>query len=366
MSHFNAETQIRLDYMNICLSYPYIEKEGSRRYLLFYRWISWSFLLLAGIYYIPRKVSKSFDNPKCKKLIEDLASQAPRYDQTERDLVERAARYLVANFKTHNGLYWKYLFVNILALLVDVFALQFFDFILQGRFIHYGFKAYPFSRDPHNFTDYMSQTFPPFASCELTPTNKLVNKRIEKFGCHLTIMELYEKVFVGLWSYLIILIFVTSCYILFLLLMWVSCVQIYILRIAKPAYASDKVRQLVQDVTKSCKIGDIYLLYRLRQHLSHARFYELMKRLSDPASLEKPMIQTGPGGVVPQDKSGKYPPPSPADLLKPVRRPTAPQDQFMNPKYLQLLDSPNMIGRHPPQHSHPRSPHMKNNNIFIK
>ena len=43
VSHFNAETQVRLDYINICLSYPYVEgEEGEpRRYILFYRWISW-------------------------------------------------------------------------------------------------------------------------------------------------------------------------------------------------------------------------------------------------------------------------------------------------------------------------------------
>lgn len=42
VSHFNAETQVRLDYINICLSYPYVDENGSRRYILFYRWISWS------------------------------------------------------------------------------------------------------------------------------------------------------------------------------------------------------------------------------------------------------------------------------------------------------------------------------------
>ena len=79
MSHFNAETQVRLDYINICLSYPYVEDDGQRRYLLFYRWISWSLLVLAGIYYIPRKISKNQDNPKCKKLLEDLAANSFRW-----------------------------------------------------------------------------------------------------------------------------------------------------------------------------------------------------------------------------------------------------------------------------------------------
>ncbi|XP_045585285.2 innexin inx2 [Procambarus clarkii] len=359
VSHFNAETQIRLDYMNICLSYPYVDDNGTRRYLLYYRWVSWSFLLLAAVYYIPRKASKILDNTRCKKLIEDLASQAPRYDLTERELVERAARYIFYNLRTHDGLYWKYLSVNVLALMVDIFSIFFIDFILQGRFIKYGFMSYPFERDPWKFTDYMSQTFPPFASCELTPTNKLVNKRNEKFGCHLTIMELYEKVFLGLWLWLIVLTFVTCCYIVYLVLMWVPCVQVYILRTAKPAHANDRVRQLVQSVARNCKIGDIYLLYRLRQHLSHARFYELMTRLSEPNLLE---MMTSPQAGGPSDTRGKLTPISQADSMRGRR----PQDPGMNPKYLhQLLDNSDMMTRHP-HHPYQRHPRLKNTNIFIE
>lgn len=356
VSHFNAETQVRLDYINICLSYPYLEEEGeSRRYILFYRWISWSLLVLAGVYYIPRKVSKSMDNARCKKLLEDLASNASRYDQVEEQLVERAARYLIFNLKTHNGLYWKYLGVNILALVVDLFAMQYLDFILQGRFIAYGFNAYPFYRDPRTFTDYMSQTFPPFAMCELTNVNQLTNKRTEKFGCHLTIMELYEKVFLMLWLWLIVLVFLTCCYLVFLMCMWLPCVRCYLLRTAKPAHGSDKVRSVIQKVAANCKIGDIYLLYRLKGHLSHVRFYELMMRLSDPSLRSaQPQPTQGP---TPEGKD-KMPPNKMQDTLR--RRPT-PQDQQMLPEYLhQYLNNPEMMPRHP-QAPHPdqRTPLLK-------
>ncbi|KAK3856590.1 hypothetical protein Pcinc_037095 [Petrolisthes cinctipes] len=367
VSHFNAETQVRLDYINICLSYPYVEdnvegaEEGeNRRYLLFYRWISWSLLVLAGIYYIPRKVSKNFDNARCKKLMEDLAANSHRYDQAEKELVERAARYLIFNLKTHNGLYWKFLSVNVIALIVDLIAMQYLDFILQGRFIQYGIRSYPFTRDPRGFTDYMSQTFPPFASCELARENQLTNKRTEKFGCHLTIMELYEKLFLGLWLWLIILIFITCCYIIFLLCMWLPCMRAYLLRVAKPAHVSDKVRGVIQSVAQNCKIGDIYLLYRLKGHLSHARFYELMTRLADPTLFNK---QTPVSPTAPQEKD-KLPPNKQVDTLR-NRRPNIPQDPPMNPEYLQqLLANPEMMGRNP-QHPDQRTPLLKQNTSIL-
>ncbi|XP_063610410.1 innexin inx2-like isoform X2 [Penaeus indicus] len=290
-SHFNAETQVRLDYINICLSYPFVQgagedldegEGGQRRYLLFYRWIHWALLLLAGIYYIPRKISKTSENTKVKKLIEDLAVNAHRYDGLERELVDRTARYIAFNLKTHNGLYYKYLTCNLVALLVDIFCFQFLDFMFQGRFLRYGFQAYPFNRDPQQFTDYMSEMFPPFADCELHNEVQLTNKRIERLGCHLTVMELYEKVFLALWLWLIILTSITVGYIIFLSLMWVPWARLFMLRIAKPLSAKDTIRNTICNIVSSCKIGDVYLLYRLKQHFSHARYYELLTRLSDP------------------------------------------------------------------------------------
>jgi len=291
VSHFNAETQVRLDYINICLSYPFIEEgRTDRRFLLFYRWIHWTLLVLAGIYYIPRKISKNSENPKLKKLIEDLAVNSCRYDQIEKELVDRAARYIAYNLQTHNGLYYKFVICNVVALVVDIFSFQFLDFVLQGQFLHYGWMSYPFTRDPVNFSDYMSRTFPPFAKCELGVANKLVGQRTEKFGCHLTVMELYEKVFLGVWVWLIVLTTITCAYLIFLGFMWLPYFRLMMLKVAKPPNAKNTVSNTIVSVISYCKIGDIYLLYRLKQHLSHARFYELLTRLSDP-ELIKTMLE---------------------------------------------------------------------------
>nr|XP_045592742.1 innexin inx2-like [Procambarus clarkii] len=361
VSHFNAETQVRLDYINICLSYPYVEDDGVRRYLLFYRWISWSFLFLAAVYYIPRKMSKSFDNSRCKKLLEDLAANAHQYERVEAQLVEKAAHYMLVNLRTHDGLYWKYLCVNVVALLVDVFALQFLDFILQGRFIQYGIKSYPFDRDPQTFSDYMSQTFPPFASCELSSENQLVNRRTEKFGCHLTIMELYEKVFLALWVWLIVLCLVTCCYIIFLFLMWLPWVRVLLIRIARPIHGTDKVRKISQDVVSNCKIGDIYLLYRLKQHLSHVMFYELTVRLSNPSLYDR--TQNHKPEARPENNE-KMPSGDLATTTARNRRSNVTLDPKVDPQYLyQLLGSPEFLGKPPNQNS---TPTKKNTSILME
>lgn len=321
VSHFNSDTQVRLDYINVCLSYPFLELDGEeRRYILYYRWISLCLLVLSWLYYVPRKVSKNFDNGRCQKLLEDLAANSHIYDHNEAPLVERAFRYVVFNLNTHDGLYWKYLTVNVIALVVDLITMFSLNFVLDNRFLTYGIAAYPYKRDPKTFTDYMSQTFPPFANCELGPPNQLVNSRVEKLGCHLTIMELYEKLFLGLWVWLIILITVTIAYIIFLLIMWFPCTRVYLLRTSKPAQAKDNVRVILQSVAQNCKVGDIYLLYRLKGHLSHARFYELLFRLAKCSTMDKLAEKKG---LAPHLEE-TVPPYSPADTLR-NRRPNLPQ-----------------------------------------
>ena len=282
VSHFSAENNVRLDYLNICLSYPFLNLEDDKkRYLLFYRWTHWVFLILAMVYYIPRKISKISDNPKLRKLFEDLAANQHRYDEVERNSMERAARYLVFNYKTHDGLYYKYLFCNLIALGIDIACFHSLDFVFQGKFMKYGYNAFPFYRDPRHFTDTMSQTFPPFAKCTLHKKVQLVDDRTEQFGCHLTVMELYEKLFLFVWFWLLILIGLTVLYIIYLLFLWISFMRLHVLRVAKPVSATSTVRFTVCSVISNCKIGDVYLLYRLRQFFSHARYYELLVKITD-------------------------------------------------------------------------------------
>ncbi|KAL7639864.1 UNVERIFIED_CONTAM: hypothetical protein RMT77_009277 [Armadillidium vulgare] len=286
VSHFNADTQVRMDYANICLSYPYIDDGTGKRFLLFYRWIHYSLLVIALCFYIPRKFSKHSENPRLKKLVEDLATHSSRYDQAEKELVEKSAKFITYNWNTHNGLYFKYVGCNIIALVIDIFCFYFLDFLLQGKFIHYGWMAYPYTRDPQNFTDYMSTTFPPFATCKITKEYMLTAKRVETFGCHLMVMELYEKVFLLVWLWLIILTTLTCAYLIFLGFMWLPYFRLLILKVAKPLNAEDSVNNTIVAVLNSCKIGDVYLLYRLKQHLSHVRFYELLTRLTDRELIE--------------------------------------------------------------------------------
>lgn len=295
VNSFNADAQIRSDYINICFTYmftPPTMPGETRRYLFFYRYLHFAILGVAALYYLPRKFSKKFDNMRVKKLITDLYSHSGKYDNvSEKALTDRISKYITQNLGTHNVLFYNNLVSTLLALVVDVLAFFVFDYTLQGRFISYGLMSIPFNRDPIYYTDYMSQTFPPFTQCEISPLQKLVGKRTEVFGCHLTVMELYEKMFLALWLWMVVLTFMTVCYLIYLCCFFLPYFRRTLLSCTKPNCASDEdnIQDRIDTVIKTCKVGDIFLLFKVKAFVTANRYYILLCNLAEP-KLEKVVV----------------------------------------------------------------------------
>jgi len=388
VSHFSAtELETKRDYINVCLSYSFIEdksRPNGKRYLLFYRWIDWSLLLLAAIYCVPRKIAGDFENQKVKDLLstidneekigggdfkksitraqqklmstkaddknvvqEDLNIKRVRDEVTlANELIEKigigvnedkdsaketakmktekvkewlsdiaavnkeniketltgneesensrttkilnlakAADYITR--KSHTALFWSYMAVHFIALAIDIAVIWYMNFLLQGRFLTFGLHAFAW-RDPDHFSDYISQTFPPFASCEIDEERQLVAKRTEKLGCHLTLMELYEKVFVFMWFWLIILTCCTIVYIVGVLITFFTpCIRKHIFYVKHPDFNDDtrKMEIHIKEVYHKCDYGDFFLLHQIRKLLSNIQMFELLLLLRDPESL---------------------------------------------------------------------------------
>lgn len=123
----------------------------------------------------------------------------------------------------YSRFFYNYLFSIILCLCLDVFIFLFINFCLQGKFWNYGFATFPYVKRVINFDDPMSKTFPPFVKCVMFQNSFLImSGRVEEFGCHFTLMELYEKIFLFLWFWLIFLFSATFIYLSFILTtMWV-------------------------------------------------------------------------------------------------------------------------------------------------
>merc|ERR1739842_263080 len=75
-SHFSAtDLNEQENYINLCLSYSYVEdmsRPTHKRYLLFYRWISWSLLFISIAFYVPRLIASALENEKVKNLLQSI------------------------------------------------------------------------------------------------------------------------------------------------------------------------------------------------------------------------------------------------------------------------------------------------------
>jgi len=198
--------------------------------------------------------------------------------------LDALAKELYTHRDEFNGLFHRYLSLNIIAFVLNVSSMRFLDFFLQGRFMTYGLTDF-YNRDPQFFTDLMSRIFPPFVTCSITPYMQLMNERTEEFGCHLTLMELYEKIFFALWWWMIVVMVANVVYVLFLVSFWIfPCVQTLVLKGSKPDtqrnqeeefHYSDTIRMLL----KKSGVGNMYMLYRLRQFLDDATYLQLVVKL---------------------------------------------------------------------------------------
>lgn len=122
------------------------------------------------------------------------------------------------NWNGYSQIFYNYFFSIIFCLCLDVFIFFFINFCLQGKFWNYGFATFPYAKRVINFDDPMSKTFPPFVKCVMFQNSFLImSGRVEEYGCHFTLMELYEKLFLFLWFWLIFLFSITFIYLSFIL-----------------------------------------------------------------------------------------------------------------------------------------------------
>ncbi|KAF2364997.1 Innexin, partial [Trinorchestia longiramus] len=320
VSHFNAESQIRYDYLNFCLTYLFVASDedlNQRRYLFFYRWLHWLMFVVAIVYFLIRKFAKSFENAKLRKLCSDVCQGSSNYDiNFERGMLEKVVTYLIDHLGSHSPVYINSILAVCFALCVDLTAFWFVDYLLHNRFYRYGLFALSTARDTDNYSDYISRTFPPFAKCQLESQHQLTADRDELFGCHLGLMEVYEKLFFFVWVYLVVVIIVTVGYIVKLAFYAHPYFQKLALKPKSPMMTREykDVDLVVMKVIKHCKVGDIYVLLKLKAYLSDTRFYMLLCRLSEPtlATIVSNDPTTLPNNrqkkppVVPQGKPGMY------------------------------------------------------------
>ena len=80
---------------------------------------------------------------------------------------------------------------------------------------------------------------------------------------------------------------VTIGYIFILGLMYFPYFRTLLLKVTEPIGAKYDGANASIKVLENCKVGDVFLLYKIKEHFSAAGFYNLLCKLSDPQRVER-------------------------------------------------------------------------------
>ncbi|XP_063587647.1 uncharacterized protein LOC134764899 [Penaeus indicus] len=273
----------------------YDGEDCPRQYLMFYRWIHFSFLVLAGVFYLPRVVAKKTSHSPLKKLLSSLISMEKRYDDSAfENGVSKMLTYFENHFSVHGSLYTRLVMCHVIAIVIDVGSFIYLDFFMQENFIGLIYKSYPFHRNPRNFSDNLYQVFPPFVFCSIDEYNLINNARVDVLHCHLLLMELYEKVFVVLWvllAFLMVIAVVSLVVLLLIVLPPFNRVFLFTFTTSK------RVRKIKRKVHRIFGYGDLHVMSMMKSHVSEGQFITFLSQL-----VENPHLKFN--AMFPSEKDG--------------------------------------------------------------
>ncbi|XP_018009246.1 uncharacterized protein LOC108666827 [Hyalella azteca] len=264
---------------NVCLSYPYIEVENKhRRYLLFYRWVPYSFLLVAALFYTLRAgLVKKWEDTRLAALYKDVWNERCNYLTEKWEGTNNLVVQFLRTGQSVSSHYVRWILCHVFANLVDLVAVLVFQFVLQGEFVSLVPNVlHGLERNPANFTDKLSTIFPPFAECQISAAHKIVDGYVINFGCHLTHMELYEKIFIITW-----LVLALHWLWSFAMVIWLSIGMVPFFGkftcVVTGRLINRKSAAIMVKAVRVCSMGDVHVLYLVKKWMSNAQFEQLLK-----------------------------------------------------------------------------------------
>ncbi|XP_018009247.2 uncharacterized protein LOC108666828 isoform X2 [Hyalella azteca] len=265
---------------NVCLSYPYVEVENKhRRYLLFYRWVPYSFLLVAALFYTLRAgLVKKWEDTRLAALYKDVWNERCKYVIGGWENTNHLVVQYLQTGQSVSSHYVRWILCHVFANLVDLVAVLVFQFVLQGEFVLLVPNVlHGLERNPANFTDKLSIIFPPFTKCQISAAHKIIVNGIEiNFGCHLTLMELYEKIFIITW-FVLALHWLWS----FAMVIWLSIGMVPFFGkfscVVTGRLINRKSAAIMVKAVRVCSMGDVHVLCLVKKWMSNAQFEQLLK-----------------------------------------------------------------------------------------
>ena len=285
----------------------------------YYQWVTFVLLFQAGSFMLPYKIWKALEGG----LIEQFGLEAKSgiilkeendHGESLDSLVEKYVLYYKSIFHRNQWYFGKYIFCEILNLVILALNFHFTDVFLSGNFWYYGWLWIGYNGMSYGqqqvSTNPLCNTFPLEVSCSVP--NFGAGGGIQELNgmCVLTQNIINQKMYLVIWFYMVFLISILPVCIFYrVLTLFFDCFRSALL-IGKEVtffYFSQfnifqfsaqlgntndkKARKAIKEIMSKCHVGDWFVLFQLSKNVNMYFFRAFVKELAKSLKLAKKSSQ---------------------------------------------------------------------------
>ena len=285
----------------------------------YYQWVTFVLLFQAGSFMLPYKIWKALEGG----LIEQFGLEAKSgiilkeendHGESLDSLVEKYVLYYKSIFHRNQWYFGKYIFCEILNVVILELNFHFTDVFLSGNFWYYGWLWIGYNGMSYGqqqvSTNPLCNTFPLEVSCSVP--NFGAGGGIQELNgmCVLTQNIINQKMYLVIWFYMVFLISILPVCIFYrVLTLFFDCFRSALL-IGKEVtffYFSQfnisqfsaqlgntndkKARKAIKEIMSKCHVGDWFVLFQLSKNVNMYFFRAFVKELAKSLKLAKKSSQ---------------------------------------------------------------------------
>ncbi|KAF8773766.1 innexin inx2-like [Argiope bruennichi] len=242
----------------------------------YYQWVCFVLFLQATIFCFPHFLWRNLESGRMKNLVQKLRNPVLTSKESEECFNGLACYFRGRRFE-HQYYAIKFLFCEILNLVIVIAQIYFIDVFLGGQFRKYGIEVIKYANEEQeNRLDPMIKVFPRITKCTFHKYGSSGDVQKHDALCLLPLNIINEKIFIVMWFWFVILAVLDGALLLYRLIVIISGQARYLLLSCVASLTSrNEIKSLIPTVT----YGDWFLLYLLADNIDNVHFRKFILEL---------------------------------------------------------------------------------------
>nr|BDV49887.1 MAG: innexin [Metapenaeopsis lamellata majanivirus] len=245
------------------IPHPGIGHYGSsdnKTYHAYYQWVPFVLFIQAIVFYLPHALWKTWEGGKIESITSELTTFITNEENQQQKKINHLVDYLLKSRYSHNFYVIKYLFCELLNIMINITNLILLNKFLNGMFFKYGTDILTYSYEKK------TELFPKVTKCSFNLFGPSGTVQKHDFLCILALNVLNEKNFLILWVWF-----------MFLIVFSVLSFMLYLLFLSVPYITSRLI--LKRDLRNFGKMGDYFLIYLIYKNIEKFTFEKIIDTL---------------------------------------------------------------------------------------